>query len=61
MREASWVGSGIKRCERLDSNFKVLNSGQGNPHPTLERPTCCEKHPAIAAVLQPWYLLGAAC
>lgn len=44
MREASLVGSGIKRCTRLDANFKVLaeNSGQGHPHPTSEGSTRTE-------------------
>lgn len=44
MREASRVGSGIKRCERLDANFK--RDGESNRRGTHTR----EKHPAIAAV-----------
>lgn len=45
MREASRVGSGIKRCERLDANFK--DSGQGNPHPTGEGPTRVRSTPRL--------------
>lgn len=38
MREASRVGSGIKRCERLDaiSRFLPRIVDRANPHPAVE-------------------------